>query len=149
MNTTITIANHELLGDVCALLAEGKRVKIRAKGNSMRPFIRGGDIIVLAPTPEQLRKGDIVLARLDERNYVVHRIVGIDSDRLILAGDANLFGRETCHTSQVGGIAVATLRRDRKRSLITIGSRIAAFGWLSLRPLRRLRQRVIDRFIYY
>lgn len=77
MNDSCTIANDILLGEVCSLLSEGKKEKLRPKGKSMRPFIlKDWDHIILAPH-DALRKGDIVLARLDEKYYVVRRIISI------------------------------------------------------------------------
>ena len=59
---TITIANEILLEEVRRLLMKGNNVTIRAKGNSMLPFITGGkDRVTLAPAKE-LRTGDIVVA---------------------------------------------------------------------------------------
>lgn len=146
MSTIHTIANSELLGEICALLTEGKRVKIRAKGDSMHPFIRGDeDIIVLAPVPEKLRKGDIVLARIAGGDYVIHRIVNKSADRLVLAGDGNLFRRETCRLRDVGGIAVALIRNCGERSLTSHRARIAASVRLSTLPVRRLAWLILNK----
>ena len=77
---TITIANEILLEEVRRLLMKGSNVTIRAKGNSMLPFITGGkDRVTLAPAKE-LRTGDIVLAEITPGHYVLHRIVSLDGD---------------------------------------------------------------------
>lgn len=138
MTGSRTIANDVLIGQVCSLLAEGKRVKLRAKGESMRPFIKGDeDILLLAPS-RALRRGDVVVALTDEDRYVVHRVVGIKGDRVLLCGDGNLFRRETCHRCRIYGIVEAVVREGRERSMTALAPRMLAFGWRLLLPFRRL-----------
>lgn len=131
------IANEVLLGEVCAMLESGKRVKLRAKGGSMSPAIRGDEDTILLVPAKALRKGDVVLARTVDNRYVVHRIVHIDGEMITLAGDANLYGREYCKRADVAGIAEAVIRGRRVRSLSGFRSRM----WASLRqflmPFRR------------
>lgn len=123
-----SIANEVMLGEVCALLAEGKRVKLRAKGGSMRPLIRGDeDTLVLAPVTA-LRKGDVVLARIGG-GYVVHRIVGIDGDRITLMGDGNLYRTEECSRTDIYGKAVTVIRNGKERSLTSFRAMLHARLW--------------------
>lgn len=125
----LSIANEVMLGEVCALLAEGKRVRIRAKGGSMRPLIRGDeDTLVLAPVTA-LRKGDVVLARIGGCGYVVHRIVGIDGDRVTLMGDGNLYRTEDCSRTDIYGKAVAVIRNGKERSLTSFRAMLHARIW--------------------
>lgn len=138
------IANDLLLGEASSLLAEGKKVRLRAKGDSMRPVIRGGeDTIVLAP-PGISRKGDVVLARIRDNRYVVHRIVKIDGDKIILAGDANLYGREYCRVTDVAGIAETVVRRGTERSLRGPRARMLFAIRQMFLPLRRARAKIIS-----
>ena len=67
-------------GDVIAeLLARGHRARFTASGNSMHPFIRSGQRLVVEPVDARaLRRGDVVLARL-ERGLTAHRVVGIET----------------------------------------------------------------------
>lgn len=132
------IANDIVLEEVSTLLAEGKKVRLRAKGGSMRPAIRSGeDVIVLAPAAA-FSKGDIVLARLRDGRYVVHRIVGIDGGRITLAGDANLFGREYCCVADVAGIVEAVEHRGRERRPGDFRARTAYAVRRMMLPLRRV-----------
>ena len=81
MNERRIISNEVLLGEVCQMLSQGKRVKLRAKGNSMRPFIVGDeDLLVLAP-PTQLRKYDVVLARVEGKRAEGDEIEGKGIER--------------------------------------------------------------------
>lgn len=138
MNERHAIPNALLLGEVSALLAEGRKVKLRAKGGSMRPFIRGGeDILVLAP-PTRLRTGDVVLARRGADEYVLHRIVRMTAGRIVLAGDANLYLREECRPEDICGKAETLVRHGRQYSLASPSARLCARLWHGLLPFRRL-----------
>lgn len=123
------IANDVLLAEVCAALAAGKQVRLRVKGHSMRPLIRGdADTLVLVP-PGVLRKGDVVLARIGGDRYVVHRIVGIDGDSITLKGDGNLYRTEECRRKDISGKAVAVIRNGKQRSLTSFGAMLHAHLW--------------------
>ena len=138
IGTMRTIANDQLLGEVCTLLAAGKKVKIRAKGDSMRPFIHGDkDALLLAPV-EALHTGDIVLARISEGRYILHRIIAISGDQITLMGDGNLFKTEHCNISDIYGIAVTAIRHGEERSLVSFKSRLYAKAWHMLLPIRQI-----------
>ena len=138
MTGSRTVANDVLIGQVCALLAEGKRVKLRAKGESMRPFIKGDEDTLLLVPPGAVRRGDVVLALTDEGSYVVHRVTGIKGDLVLLRGDGNLFRCETCPLCRIYGIVEAVVREGRERSMTASAPRMLASGWRMLLPLRRL-----------
>lgn len=132
-----------MFGEVCALLAEGKRVKLLAKGGSMRPLIRGDeDKLVLAPV-NALRKGDVVLARINSSGYVVHRIVAIDGDMITLMGDGNLYLTEKCSRTDISGIAVAVIRNGRERSLTSFRAMLYVRLWRWMLPCRRIIRRIL------
>jgi len=68
---------------IAAVLADGKIVRFEAGGDSMYPVIRSGDRLLVEPADARtLRRGDVVLARL-ERGLTAHRIVRVE-----LRGDA-------------------------------------------------------------
>ena len=129
------IANDVLLAEVCAALAAGKQVRLRAKGHSMRPLIRGdSDTLVLMP-PGVLRKGDVVLARVSDGSYVVHRIVGMRGDRITRMGDANLYRTEECRRNDICGKAVGVIRDGKQRSLTSFGAKLHIRLWRWLRMI--------------
>ncbi|MDE6695398.1 MAG: S24/S26 family peptidase [Muribaculaceae bacterium] len=139
MNNPLIIDNETLLGEICILLSQGKRVKLRAKGNSMKPFIHGNeDILVLAPSGF-LSMGDVVLARIDEKRYVVHRIIGIRGDSITLMGDGNLYEKEHCFRSDIYGIVEILIRQGKELNLGSPKSHLIAKIWRWLLPLRRIK----------
>ncbi|HUT25764.1 MAG TPA: S24/S26 family peptidase, partial [Sumerlaeia bacterium] len=80
------------------LLGSGRSVRLAACGWSMRPFLRDGDVVEIAPaTISGLRRGDVaaVAASPDEDagpgsedDLIVHRFVRREGARLVLQGDA-------------------------------------------------------------
>ena len=63
-----TINNTLFFAEVAEQLALGHAVRMRARGNSMLPFIRDGrDVLVLGkPGEDSFRRGRLVLARLED-----------------------------------------------------------------------------------
>ena len=144
MTETRSIDNDILLGEICLHLSEGKSVKLRAKGNSMRPFIHGAkDILVLSPA-DSLRKGDIVLAHINGTRYVVHRVIDIKDDSITLMGDGNLYENERCSRQDVYGIVEKIIRGGKERYVNSTYSRIMAQAWRMLLPARRVKAKLTN-----
>jgi len=123
----ITLPNDILLGEVAAVLHEGRDAVITPTGNSMLPFIRGGvDRVVLRREPD-VAVGDIILMHADGR-YILHRVIAVDGDTVTLMGDGNIRGTEHCRRDEVLGTPrpQGGSRRPGKPRL-----------WHSLRPIRR------------
>ncbi len=134
--TRATVSNSVLFQEVAEVVASGHRVEIVGKGNSMFPLIRGEtDKIVLRKTDSRsIEKGNLLLVKLANGNYVLHRVKKHDTHTVILQGDANLRSVETCRREDVIAEAVEVIR-DGKR--ITKGSFVwKLFGLLSLQPYR-------------
>lgn len=106
----------------------------------MLPFIIGDkDKVEFHPIKGDLHVGDIIMARVDEGYPVVHRIIGIDGDRITLTGDGNLGFKEHCHRQQViaQGLFVVD-QNGRKKSLTSQEALRKWHWWNSLRPIRRI-----------
>ena len=114
----ITLPNEILLEEVASLLAEGREVEMMTKGTSMLPFIVGDrDSVIMGKEAGGCPKpGDIVLARRSPGNYVLHRIISVDGDRVTLRGDGNVFGTETVDRMDILGKVTAVVSPSgRKR----------------------------------
>ena len=126
-----TVPNDILIPEVGRLLAEGREVELRPKGNSMLPHIRQDRDNVVLFKKDTVQKGDIVLADLGGR-YVLHRVIAEDGERLILKGDGNVRGTERCMRKDVLGTVVKIIRNG-KRSVVPGKARF----WIALSPIRR------------
>lgn len=134
------VPNKVLLEEAGLLLEEGREVSFTPLGNSMLPFIRGGkDSVRLCKKPS-VEVGDIVLARLPGR-YVLHRVVGMEGERLTLMGDGNLMGTETCSRADVMGTVTAILKG--KRTVLPGKGKF----WRALKPVRRYILAIYRRII--
>lgn len=137
-----TVANEMLLPEVGRLLAEGHKVELKAKGNSMLPFIVGDRDSVLLCRHGSVEEGDIVLAEIRPRHYVLHRIYAVSGNNITLMGDGNIRGTEHCLTENILGTVDLILKADGRK--IAPGK---AFAWKRLLPLRRLILGIYRRII--
>lgn len=135
----LVIPNRILLGEVSSLLAEGKEVILMTKGNSMLPFIVGDrDSVRLKSMPE-VNVGDVVLARIAEGHYVLHRIIKIDGQNVTLMGDGNIKGTEQCTLADICGTALAVIRpKGREYDPRSASSMRQARAWRRMLPFRRI-----------
>src|SRR5689334_20974594 len=91
------------------LLHQGLHVRFQARGASMSPTIRDGDIVEVTPViVSKLRKDDIVLAKTND-GFRLHRIVSADSDRdaFITRGDCGVEDDPALTGEQILGRAQA------------------------------------------
>lgn len=137
---TWVISNEDYFAEVQHILREGKEVRIRVKGSSMRPFIRDGDTVLLrAYQGQSLALGSNILAK-DKDKFVFHRFVGKKNDQYILAGDGNLVLREYVGAADIIAIAYTHYPQDKDKSVAIdrLWPRLRGLGWYHIRLLRRI-----------
>jgi uncharacterized repeat protein (TIGR01451 family) len=87
------VASTHRFAAVCeAVLRAGARVRFQARGQSMQPNVRDGDVVEIAAAGRAgLRRGDIVLTRNGEK-LLLHRAVGCDADTgaVVTRGDSGI-----------------------------------------------------------
>ena len=128
---SIPIPNNILIPQVEELIKRDKEVIIRAKGNSMLPFIKDGKDSVVLVQPKDLAVGDIVLARVQER-FVMHRIISIIGNTCTMMGDGNIRGTEVFFKEDAIGKVIWIVKPDGRR--VAPGK---ARLWRGLLPIRR------------
>lgn len=106
--TERTISGADLVDLMRQVLSRGKSIRFRARGGSMAPFIRDGDVIYISP----FRKGEPGLGQVaaflqpQTGGLLVHRVVGKNGLAYLIQGDntpgktdlvppENLLGRVT------------------------------------------------------
>ena len=139
-NGTRIISNDLYFVEVQRMLDEGKEVRIRIKGGSMRPFIQDGDSILLqAYRGGPLQIGSNLLAK-HAGKYVFHRYVGQKKGRIVLAGDGNLVLKEFIYAADI--IAVASIlypqHAVQEIDLNHGWARFRGLAWYHIRLLRRI-----------
>lgn len=138
----LEVTNARFIPHVRALIEEGRTVRFRAMGWSMRPLIEHArDDVLLsgygAATPQRY---DVVLAATDRGGFVLHRIVRIDGDHYTLQGDGNWRGVEHCTRADIIAKAVAFYRKGHAQPLRTDSRTWRCYSrlWVALRPVRRI-----------
>ena len=131
---TRSIDNGIFFREVERLLDEGDSVTIRVRGNSMRPLLRNGRdrIILKKATEEDLCKGAVMLFRY-RGTYCVHRVVRIDGDTVIFAGDGNYRTEERAARGDI----MAVRPSDRIVECASIRWRLQSAVWLALPQIVR------------
>ena len=130
--------DEQILSEAIRLVGEGVQVTLPVNGRSMYPFIIGGRESVVLVKPQSLRVGHVVLAQVEGGRHVVHRIVGIDGDRITLMGDGNLQGREHCTVDGVKALAIQVVgETGKKRPLYGPCGNLCAKIWYVACPVRR------------
>ena len=139
------MTDNEIIEEAIRLVREGVSVTLPVNGNSMLPFIIGGRESVILQKPGGVKPGDVVLARVHRTggqescaNYVVHRIVRIDGERVTLMGDGNLVGTEQCILNDIKARVTHVVDAKKRTHYLYKGWRkLAAKVWYWLRPVRR------------
>lgn len=68
-------------------LQAGETVEFRPRGNSMKPLINSGDLVVVEPlADQQLSKGDIVLCKVKGNQYL-HLISAVQGSRFQISNN--------------------------------------------------------------
>lgn len=137
MLTDKLLLNNDLLFiEVLQRLSQGYFVTLRIKGDSMFPFIEDGRDSVVLLKCRDISVGDIVLVRIPEKGYVLHRIYRMKGEWLTLMGDGNIQTTERCQRKDVLGKAVKILRNGRCVECSSFWERFKATCWRRLLPIR-------------
>ena len=127
-----------IIEEAIRLVREGVGVTLPVDGQSMLPFIIGGKESVILQRPGLIDVGDVVLAWVENRRYVVHRIIQIDDDCVTLMGDGNLMGTEHCLLNDIKARVTHVVdEKERTHYLYKGWRKLAAKVWYWLRPVRR------------
>lgn len=138
MISTLILPNDIFFTEVEALLQEGQPVRIKPKGRSMEPFIRETTDEIILEKAQELKVGQIVLARGDDGHRILHRIIQLNEDKVILMGDGNLHGTEQFTKDQILGTVSHIIRNGKYIDCQSISARMEEWIWRKSQPLRRL-----------
>ncbi|MGD0237916.1 MAG: S26 family signal peptidase [Syntrophorhabdales bacterium] len=105
-----------------ATLAKGVPFRFRARGSSMHPFIKDGDVITVSPLRGNAPGlGDVVaFAQREIEKLVVHRVIMMKANAYFMKGDATTGVDSPVPTANVLGL-VTRVERDHKRVFIGLG----------------------------
>jgi len=125
-----------------AVLAQGGRLRFRAHGKSMRPFVPHGSLLEIEPRAfAGVRLGEVVLHAAERAPLVAHRVVGRAPGVLLTRGDSNA-RLDQVAADDFLGVVVARERAGRWRPVSSGPARwlglAAGLGYRALVGLTRL-----------
>ena len=100
------------------ILARDGRLVYTSVGDSMRPFVRSGeDLLVIEKPTGRLKRYDVPLYRRDSGQYVLHRVLKVRPDDYVICGD-NRWQRETGITDRhILGVLTGIVRNGKMISV--------------------------------
>lgn len=139
MNRTLLKDKALMMEEIHNLVRSGKTVTIRIKGYSMNPFmVHSRDSITLGSwTDGDIRKGCVALVRDIRGNYLIHRIIKRNGNRITLMGDGNVGIWEEATTDNVIAIMHKVVRNGHTYSTDSFVWRAYSWIWDKLTPVRR------------
>lgn len=130
------------------VLGRGRILRFKAKGGSMSPFIRNGDVLEVAPFKGKINLGDIILYHSSCGSPVIHRVIQRRKESIITKGDSVPGSDQPMLFKQVLGRVVAIekngwrIRLDKPmvRFLNILLALISPFSFLIYPPLRLIKK---------
>ena len=129
----LPLSGQALLELMRAVLARGRPFRFCARGWSMAPFIRDGDVITVAPLQQALpRVGEVVaFVRPEEGNLVVHRVVARKAAAVLIQGDNGLEYEDGLIPQENLLGRVTQIERDGHLVRLGLGLERYVIAWLS------------------
>lgn len=103
------------------LLRAGKTIRFTAKGTSMHPLVRDGDVVLVAPLKQgKNHKGDVVLVTIGNGRAVLHRLVNVRKSRgdeeFLIQGDHSSHSDGYISKANILGLMIAVERGELRIS---------------------------------
>ena len=115
-----------------SILQDGKKVRFKAHGDSMHPFIQDGDVVeVRHVKSNKIKPGDIVLSRLPDGRLVVHRVIQKYFDSFLIQGDALPYPDGLIPLHNIFGLVDAIFRQGKSISFDSLYMKFLTRFWMS------------------
>jgi signal peptidase I len=132
----LKLSGPDLIELLRAVLDKGLPFRFTAKGFSMSPFIKDGDVITVSPqTNNSIRSGDVVaFIRPRMKTLVIHRVVEKRGEYFHIKGDNTLDSDELIPATNILG-RVIRVERNGKEVLLGLGPERFLIAFLTRRGL--------------
>ena len=126
------------LSELIALqLQSGGVARLTVTGYSMMPLLRHGkDAVELTAVTGNEKKGDILLYRRKNGQFVLHRAIAENPTGFVCCGD-NQAEKENVDREQLLGVVCGYLRGGKHYTLRYLPYRLYTTAWVGLFPLRQ------------
>ena len=144
----VSMSGSVLVELLQAVLEKGAQFRFRAKGASMCPFIKDGDVVTISPFAiSSPCVGDVVaFVRPDTQKLVIHRVVGKRGHTFLIKGDNIHVADETVPCANILG-RVTKLERDGRKVYLGLGLERFLIAFLTRQRLLYLLLLALWRFI--
>lgn len=121
------------------VLRDGHRLRFQARGSSMGPFIKDGDVLEVAPLGKGwVRLGDVLLVEAGDGRWLAHRVIKTrrrNGERwFLLKGDACPDPDGWFDTKHFLGRVLIVDRGGRQIDLTSPSVRLSAQLWVTIAP---------------
>jgi hypothetical protein len=132
----LSLSGPALVQLLRAVLGKGVRVRFRAKGFSMSPFIKNEDVVTLSPLKDASPSVGDVIAFVTQGTdkLCVHRVVGKKGDLWVAKGDNSSEADESVPIESILGFATR-VERDGKEVFLGLGPERLLIAFLGDRGL--------------
>jgi len=144
----IPISREDLLPLMQDVLTRGASFQFRARGASMSPFIKDGDVVTVAPLNKQKPAMGKVVAFLQpvSGHLSIHRIVGRQGLAFLMQGDNAAGAADGLVFEQDILGCVTRVERNGRRIILGLGPERYLVAWLSRNGLLI---RVLNRYWWF
>lgn len=137
------VDTESLMKWCCSMLSEGNQVSLTVSGNSMSPFlVHHRDAVWLVKAEERLQRGDMILYKRANGDYVLHRICAVRDGVYDLVGDAQTEIEPGIRHEQVLARVCAVRRKGRVLQQGCFWWDFFAKIWVRVIPARTLILRI-------
>ena len=132
-----SVDTREYLSAMEDLIGQGETVSIPVSGFSMNPFLADKRDAVLVKRPERdLKRGDIVLYKRRNGQYILHRIWRVNREGYYMAGDAQTEIEGPIKQDQIIGLAGKIRRKGKWIDETDFLWKLFEKVWIRILPLR-------------
>ena len=104
---TLNLKREDFASIAQDILGRGRILRFKAKGGSMSPFIRNGDVVEVVPSKGKINLGDVVFYCSSYGNLIIHRVIQRGKESIITKGDSVPSSDQPIFSKQVLGRVVA------------------------------------------
>ena len=101
---------------------KGQTFTFPIRGTSMQPLLHTNDLVVVKAI-EQVKRGDIVLYRRENGQFVVHRILKVVGDSFTFVGDHQTQVEKGVKLNQCIGKVIAYKKQGKEKQYLLKGFR--------------------------
>lgn len=116
------------------LLLSGQKVRFKADGSSMCPFILPGDTLEAIPmTGNEIRRGEVLLVEAGDNRLIAHRVILTrkqgEETLFMTRGDACSTSDGWFHLDQIMGRVIAIEHNSRRINLLAANQQVRVWLW--------------------